>query len=256
MVSAEIPWAPWTVVALPSPVESPHIVGGESDGQVAAGVSHRQATAAVDVGDQPAVAVLDPVGGRESKSAVVRAGDDHISCIRLIPVGQGHLGYCSAVIEPMLPGTAVELRDQLPGRGDHDRVEPGRSIRNPSVECILGRGRHVAEMNPAMIKIKVECLRFAYAEGEGGLCFGAVGEAMQLGQVEGAVALLDVAQDAAGADRGELLIITNQPDTRAAIDGKLDCGVEGQGVGHAGLVDDDQRRRADRGRPVRESAVS
>ena len=31
---------------------------------------------------------------------------------------------------------------------------------------------------------------------------------MQLGQVEGAVGMLNVAEDAAGADRGELLIIT------------------------------------------------
>jgi hypothetical protein len=48
---------------------------------------------------------------------------------------------------------------------------------------------------------------------------------------------------------------SDQPDTRAVVDGKLDCGVEGQGVGHAGLVDDDQRRRSDPRRPVRKSAV-
>ena len=52
---------------------------------------------------------------------------------------------------------------------------------------------------------------------------------MQLGQVEGAVAMLNVAEDAAGADRGELLIITDQPDTGTATDGELDRGVEGQG---------------------------
>ncbi len=68
--------------------------------------------------------------------------------------------------------------------------------------------------------------------------------------------VLDVAEDAASTDRGELLIITDQPDNRAATDGELDCGVEGEGVGHAGLVDDDQRRRSDPRRPVREIAVS
>ena len=36
--------------------------------------------------------------------------------------------------------------------------------------------------------------------------------------MQGAVALLDVTEDATGADRGELLIITNQPDTRTSID--------------------------------------
>jgi hypothetical protein len=35
-----------------------------------------------------------------------------------------------------------------------------------------------------------------------------------------AVALLDIAQHTAGADRGELFI-TNQPDTRTASDGEL-----------------------------------
>ena len=79
---------------------------------------------------------------------------------------------------------------------------------------------------------------------------------MELGELQGAVNVLDVTEDATSADRGELLIITNQPDARTAVDGELDCGVEEQGIGYAGLIDDHQRRRADRGRPVRESAVS
>ena len=78
---------------------------------------------------------------------------------------------------------------------------------------------------------------------------------MQLGQAEGAVGVCDVAEDAAGADRGELLIIPDQPDTRTAGDGELDGGVEGEGVGHAGFVDDHQGRRADRCRPVGQVAV-
>ena len=49
---------------------------------------------------------------------------------------------------------------------------------------------------------------------------------MQLGQAERAVGVLDVAEDAAGADRGELLIITDQPDTRTSIDGELHRRVE------------------------------
>ena len=111
-------------------------------------------------------------------------------------------------------------------------------------------------MNTAMIEIEAECAGIAFPQRERGLCFGRVGEAVQLGKLQGAVNVLDVAEDAAGSDRGELLIITNQPNTRAAVDGEPDCGVEGQGVGHAGLVDDDQRRRSDTRRPVRESAVS
>jgi hypothetical protein len=78
---------------------------------------------------------------------------------------------------------------------------------------------------------------------------------MQLGQAEGAVGVGDVAEDAAGADRGELLIITDQPDTPTSIDGELYGRVEGEGVGHAGFVDDQQCRRPDRGRPIRKLAV-
>jgi hypothetical protein len=48
----------------------------------------------------------------------------------------------------------------------------------------------------------------------------------------------------------KLLIITDQSDVRTAIDGELDCGVEGEGVGHAGFVDDQQRRRANPSRPI------
>ena len=73
---------------------------------------------------------------------------------------------------------------------------------------------------------------------------------MQLGQAEGAVGVLNVAEDAAGADRGELLIIADQADTGTATDGELDRGVEGQGVGYADFVDDQQCRRTDRRRPV------
>jgi hypothetical protein len=49
-----------------------------------------------------------------------------------------------------------------------------------------------------------------------------------------------------------LSIITDQADTGTATDGELDGAVEGEGVGHAGFVDDQQGRRADRRRPVRE----
>jgi hypothetical protein len=108
-------------------------------------------------------------------------------------------------------------------------------------------------MDTTVIKIEVECLWFAFSEGERCCRFGGVGEAMQLSQAEGAMGVLDVAKDTAGADRGELLIISDQSDARTAIDGEVDGGVEGQGVGHAGFIDDQQGRRADRGRPLRPS---
>ena len=62
------------------------------------------------------------------------------------------------VIEAMVPGAAVEFGDQVPGGGEHDRVEPGRPVGNPSGEGILGGGGDVADMDTAVIKVEVERL--------------------------------------------------------------------------------------------------
>jgi hypothetical protein len=131
----------------------------------------------------------------------------------------------------MITGLPVEFGHKLSGGGEHDRIESGGPVGDPGREGIVGGGGDVADVNPAVIKVEVECLWFAAADGECGCGFGGVGEAVQLAQLEGAVGVLDVAEDAAGADRGELLIITEQPATRTATNSELDDGVKGQGVG-------------------------
>jgi hypothetical protein len=68
-----------------------HIVRGQPDGQLAAVVPHGQVTAPADAGDGPPVAVLHPVGGGGTQSAVVAAGDDHISDAGPVSVRQGRL---------------------------------------------------------------------------------------------------------------------------------------------------------------------
>src|SRR5215203_855768 len=109
------------------------VVGWQPDGAVAAVVSHGQVALFADVGDGPPVTVFDPVGWREAESTVVGTGDDHISDAGPVSVGQGHFGCGRGVIETMRPGTAVEFGDQVPGGGDHDRVEPCRPVGNPSI---------------------------------------------------------------------------------------------------------------------------
>ena len=112
-------------------------------------------------------------------------------------------------------------------------------------------------MNTAVIKVELERL-------EGSPSRRASDAAASAGSVKRCSSVrrrapwvcCDVAEDTAGADRGELLIITDQPYIRTPSDGELDGGVEGQGVGHAGFIDDHQGRRADRCRPVRQVAVS
>jgi hypothetical protein len=63
-----------------------NVVGGEPSAEVAAVVSDGQVALFADMGDGPAVSVLDPVVGREAESAVVAAGDDHIADTRLVPI--------------------------------------------------------------------------------------------------------------------------------------------------------------------------
>jgi hypothetical protein len=61
-------------------------------------------------------------------------------------------------------------------------------------------------------------------------------------------------RDAAGADGAELLVITDQADTPTQPSDELDDAVEGEGVGHPGLINYHQSG-ADPGRPVGQLAV-
>jgi hypothetical protein len=72
-------------------------------------------------------------------------------------------------------------------------------------------------MDASPVEVEAECFGLAVAEREGDGGFGRVGKAMQFAQPERAVAGLDVTQYAAGADRSELLIITDQPNTATAL---------------------------------------
>jgi hypothetical protein len=65
---------------------------------------------------------------------------------------------------------------------------------------------------------------------------------VQLAEVQRTAGLFNVAKHTAGADRGKLLIITDQADTRTGIDCEVHGRVEGVGVGHARFVDDQQSR--------------
>jgi hypothetical protein len=61
----------------------------------------------------------------------------------------------------MITGTAVELGDELAGRGEHDRVESDGSVGNPSSEHIRSDLGNVSDVNPAMIEIEAECAGIA-----------------------------------------------------------------------------------------------
>jgi hypothetical protein len=132
----------------------------------------------------------------------------------------------------VVPGALVEGADQLPGRSQHDRIETTAAVGLPAVEDGVEGGAGVADVDASPVQVEAECFGSAVADGEsgGGLC--RVGEPVQLGQPERAVAGLDVAEHPAGTDRGQLLIITDKPDAAAAADDELDGG----GVGRVALL--------------------
>jgi hypothetical protein len=156
----------------------PHIVTRQPDGQLAAGVPDRELTAAVDMGDHPAFPVLDPVGGRKSESSVVHAGDDHITDTRPVSIPQTHLLPGRATVKAMITGSTVELSDQLAGRSQQDRVQSGRSIMNPSSKGIVSDLGEITDMDTTMIEIEAECAGITVPQGERGLSFGRVAEAV------------------------------------------------------------------------------
>jgi hypothetical protein len=150
----------------------------------------------------------------------------------------------------VVAGALVEAADKLAGRGQHDGVEALAAVVLPCVEDAVEGGGGVADVDALPVKVEAERFGLAVTQGEGGSGFGGVGEPVQLGEPDRAITGLDVAEHPAGTDRGELLIITDQPDTATAADDELDGGVQGEGVGHAGFIDDHQRGPADALRPV------
>ena len=78
-----------------------------------------QVTVFADMGDGPAVAVFDPVGGGEAKPSVVAAGDDHVSDTGPVTVGQE---------TPRMPRAC----DRADARGHERSVRrPGRGSGRP-----------------------------------------------------------------------------------------------------------------------------
>ena len=115
----------------------------------------------------------------------------------------------------------------------------------PGVEDLVGAGAEVADVDAVVVEVEAERFGVAGAQREAGGAFGGVGEADEFVELDGAVGGLDVAEDAAGADRGELLVVADEAHRSAAVEDELDDLVQREGVGHAGLVDDDQARRPD-----------
>ena len=126
-----------------------NVVGWEPGGELAAVVADIQSAVSANLRDGPSIAILDPVGGGESDAAVVVAGDDDVA-------DAGPVSTWFRISDAVLTGAAVEFGDEVAGGCEHDRVQAGIPVGNPSSERILDCYGKVTDVNAAMIKIEGE----------------------------------------------------------------------------------------------------
>src|SRR3954447_9632887 len=111
-----------------------HVVGGQGDGAAAPYLPHSHTTSPAQVENGPPVAVFHPVGCSETQSAIIPTGDDQVTDAGRVTVGELDLLAGSAAGETVVAGALVEGADQLPGGGQHDRVEATAAVSLPGVE--------------------------------------------------------------------------------------------------------------------------
>jgi hypothetical protein len=97
---------------------------------------------------------------------VVGAGDDHIADTGVVSIGQAHLASNLGAAETTGACSSVEVGDEVSGGGEHDRVQPSGPVESPRVKGIRGGFGQVADVDAPVIKVEVECLGVAVAEGE------------------------------------------------------------------------------------------
>ena len=103
----------------------------------------------------------------------------------------------------------VETRSRVGASMTESR--PSAAVGGPGSVDLVGDGGFVADVDPAVIEVEAQPGRVAQAQREGRGAFGAVGEALQLGEGDDADLLGDVAQHTAGGDGSQLLIVTDEP---------------------------------------------
>jgi hypothetical protein len=214
-----------------------YVAGWQLDGAPGTAMLHLQPAVTMSGEDSPAVAVLHPVDGGGAEPSVVVTGDDQLADTGPVSIRQGDLRASDGCRrEAVSLGSPVQFGDQVAGGGEHDRIEPISAVDSPCPEQVLGEGGQVADADTLPVQVEAQRLRPAVTQRQRCGRFGGVLEAVQFGQPNRAVAAFDFAQDTAGADGGQLLIITDQPDAAAAANNELDGGVKGERVRHPRFI--------------------
>jgi hypothetical protein len=76
-------------------------------------------------------------------------------------------------VQAVVARTLVQLRDEVAGGGEHDRVESAVAVGLPRGEQLLGCRGWVADMDPLTIKVEAERFGSAVAQRKrgSGLCW-------------------------------------------------------------------------------------
>lgn len=125
----------------------------------------------------------------------------------------------------------------------------------PRLQHIVETSLRVADVDTIVVEVEPERGPVPVSQHQAGVRLGRVGEANGVIEPHGTVLGGDVTEHSARTDGGELLVVAEQLDHRTHLDGVVDHGGEGEGVGHARLVDDQQRPRANRRHQLRVGLV-
>lgn len=110
---------------------------------------------------------------------------------------------------------------------------------------MVERRAGVADVDASLVEVEPERSRASLPQRQRRGRLHRVGEADHLSEPHRAVLGVDLTQHAAGLNRGELVVVADQPDAAAAADDERHRGLQGERVSHARLVDDHQRVRSD-----------
>jgi hypothetical protein len=223
------------------------VVGGDGDSVVSSLLGQREGAVGGDGVDAPAFPVADGLAAGSAQGAVVAPGDDEVAGAGGLTAADGHGMVEVEVAEDSSVGVdrGVERVDVGVGLGCDGDGAVVLVVVDPGVSDAGGEVVGVAGVHSVVVEVGVEGAGVAGAQGEGGVGFPAVGEAVDVLEVVGSAGAAELVEHAAAPDGLELAWVADEDQSPLLGLGESNESVEGVGADHAGFVDNE-------GRPGRE----